>query len=166
MLWKAYWDTIASSCSFRRSTIPLPCACTASAVTRITCTAWPYWIPNAFCNPKIARLRKIPWRRKFPPRIRPRAPLSICSWAGMSSATRWKICAATARPSPANVLCAAIITDSHLNPQVYRRWFIGDRSAQRQIEQREARLAEIRAEMAALQATKHRPERAAVPDPR
>ncbi len=28
-------------------------------------------------------------------------------------------------------------TDSHLNPQVYRRWFIGDRSAQRQIEQRE-----------------------------
>jgi hypothetical protein len=31
-------------------------------------------------------------------------------------------------------------TDSHLNPQVYRRWFIGDRSTQRQIEQREARL--------------------------
>ncbi len=42
-------------------------------------------------------------------------------------------------------------TDSHLNPQVYRRWFIGDRSAQRQIEQREARLAEISVEMAALQ---------------
>jgi uncharacterized protein YPO0396 len=42
-------------------------------------------------------------------------------------------------------------TDSHLNPQVYRRWFIGDRSAQRQIEQREARLAEIGAELAALQ---------------
>lgn len=42
-------------------------------------------------------------------------------------------------------------TDSHLNPQVYRRWFIGDRSAQRQIEQREARLSEIGAEMAALQ---------------
>lgn len=43
-------------------------------------------------------------------------------------------------------------TDSHLNPQVYRRWFIGDRSAQRQIEQREARLAEIREEMVTLQA--------------
>ena len=43
-------------------------------------------------------------------------------------------------------------TDSHLNPQVYRRWFIGDRSAQRQIEQREARLAEIGTEMTALQA--------------
>jgi uncharacterized protein YPO0396 len=43
-------------------------------------------------------------------------------------------------------------TDSHLNPQVYRRWFIGDRSAQRQIEQREARLAEIRDEMVLLQA--------------
>lgn len=42
-------------------------------------------------------------------------------------------------------------TDSHLNPQVYRRWFIGDRSAQRQIEQRETRLAEIGTEMAALQ---------------
>ena len=43
-------------------------------------------------------------------------------------------------------------TDSHLNPQVYRRWFIGDRSAQRQIEQREARLAEIGTELATLQA--------------
>ncbi len=42
-------------------------------------------------------------------------------------------------------------TDSHLNPQVYRRWFIGDRSRQRQIEQREARLAEIGTELAALQ---------------
>lgn len=42
-------------------------------------------------------------------------------------------------------------TDSHLNPQIYRRWFIGDRSAQRQIEQREARLAEIREEMVLLQ---------------
>ncbi len=43
-------------------------------------------------------------------------------------------------------------TDSHLNPQTYRRWFIGDRSAQRQIEQREARLAEISEEMVLLQA--------------
>jgi uncharacterized protein YPO0396 len=43
-------------------------------------------------------------------------------------------------------------TDSHLNPQVYRRWFIGDRSAQRQIEQREARLAEIGEEMMSVQA--------------
>ncbi len=43
-------------------------------------------------------------------------------------------------------------TDSHLNPQVYRRWFIGERSAQRQIEQRQARLAEISAEMLELQA--------------
>jgi uncharacterized protein YPO0396 len=42
-------------------------------------------------------------------------------------------------------------TDSHLNPQVYRHWFIGDRSAQRQIEQREARLAEIGTEMISLQ---------------
>jgi uncharacterized protein YPO0396 len=42
-------------------------------------------------------------------------------------------------------------TDSHLNPQIYQRWFIGDRSAQRQIEQREARLSEIGQEMAALQ---------------
>ncbi len=46
-------------------------------------------------------------------------------------------------------------TDSHLNPQVYRRWFIGERSAQRQIEQREARLDEIAEEMAALQATEY-----------
>ena len=43
-------------------------------------------------------------------------------------------------------------TDSHLNPQIYRRWFIGERSAQRQIEQRQARLAEISAEMLELQA--------------
>lgn len=42
-------------------------------------------------------------------------------------------------------------TDSHLNPQVYRRWFIGDRSVQRQIEQRQARLAEIGEEMVRLQ---------------
>ena len=43
-------------------------------------------------------------------------------------------------------------TDSHLNPQVYHRWFIGERSNQRQIEQREARLAEIQAEMVGLHA--------------
>jgi uncharacterized protein YPO0396 len=42
-------------------------------------------------------------------------------------------------------------TDSHLNPQVYRRWFIGERSAQRQIEQRQERLAEIAQEMLDLQ---------------
>lgn len=42
-------------------------------------------------------------------------------------------------------------TDSHLNPQVYQRWFIGERSAQRQIEQRQARLVEIENEMVALQ---------------
>jgi uncharacterized protein YPO0396 len=43
-------------------------------------------------------------------------------------------------------------TDSHLNPQVYRRWFIGERSAPRQIEQRQARLDEIGVQLAALQA--------------
>lgn len=42
-------------------------------------------------------------------------------------------------------------TDSHLNPQIYRRWFIGDRSVQRQIEQHQARLAEIDEEMVTLQ---------------
>ncbi|MDR3573286.1 MAG: SbcC/MukB-like Walker B domain-containing protein [Anaerolineaceae bacterium] len=42
-------------------------------------------------------------------------------------------------------------TDSHLNPQAYRHWFIGDRSVQRQIEQRQARLAEIGEEMVSLQ---------------
>jgi uncharacterized protein YPO0396 len=41
-------------------------------------------------------------------------------------------------------------TDSHLNPNVYRRWFIGERAAPRQIEQRQARLDEIANEMAAL----------------
>jgi uncharacterized protein YPO0396 len=34
-------------------------------------------------------------------------------------------------------------TDSHLNPQVYKRWFIGERAAPRQIEQRESRIDEI-----------------------
>ncbi len=42
-------------------------------------------------------------------------------------------------------------TTSHMNPRVYRRWFIGDRAVPRQIEQREARLEEIRAELLALQ---------------
>jgi uncharacterized protein YPO0396 len=42
-------------------------------------------------------------------------------------------------------------TDSHLNPQVYQHWFIGDRSAQRQIEQREASLSKISEELATLQ---------------
>ncbi len=39
-------------------------------------------------------------------------------------------------------------TDSHLNPRVYRRWFIGDRAVPRQIEQREMRLAEIAEQLA------------------
>ncbi len=43
-------------------------------------------------------------------------------------------------------------TDSHLNPQVYSHWFIGERAAPRQIESRQKRLDEIAAEMAALQA--------------
>ncbi len=41
-------------------------------------------------------------------------------------------------------------TDSHLNPNVYRRWFIGERAAPRQIEQRQARLDEIAGEMVSL----------------
>ena len=41
-------------------------------------------------------------------------------------------------------------TDSHLNPQVYKRWFIGDRAVPRQIEQRQARLDEIASEMVQL----------------
>ncbi|HLE14314.1 MAG TPA: SbcC/MukB-like Walker B domain-containing protein [Anaerolineales bacterium] len=41
-------------------------------------------------------------------------------------------------------------TTSHLNPQVYRRWFIGERSNPRQIEQRQTRLAEIAAAMTEL----------------
>jgi len=41
-------------------------------------------------------------------------------------------------------------TDSHLNPQVYRRWFIGERAAARQIEQRQQRLDEIAGEMVRL----------------
>ncbi len=38
-------------------------------------------------------------------------------------------------------------TDSHLNPQVYKRWFIGERAAPRQIEQREQRIDEISGEL-------------------
>ncbi len=38
-------------------------------------------------------------------------------------------------------------TDSHLNPQVYRRWFIGERAAPRQIEQRQSRIDEIANEL-------------------
>ena len=42
-------------------------------------------------------------------------------------------------------------TSRHLNPRIYRRWFIGDRAAPRQIEQREERLTAIAQELAALQ---------------
>jgi uncharacterized protein YPO0396 len=38
-------------------------------------------------------------------------------------------------------------TDSHINPQVYKRWFIGERAAPRQIEQREQRIDEIAGEL-------------------
>ncbi|MEW5939771.1 MAG: ATP-binding protein, partial [Chloroflexota bacterium] len=41
-------------------------------------------------------------------------------------------------------------TDSHLNPNIYRRWFIGERAAPRQIEHRQARLDEIAGEMVSL----------------
>ena len=41
-------------------------------------------------------------------------------------------------------------TDSHLNPQVYGRWFIGERATPRQIESRQKRLDEIAGEMLAL----------------
>lgn len=41
-------------------------------------------------------------------------------------------------------------TDSHLNPQVYKRWFIGDRATPRQIEQRENRIDEIANELTNL----------------
>jgi uncharacterized protein YPO0396 len=43
-------------------------------------------------------------------------------------------------------------TSRHLDPQAYRRWFIGDRAIPRQIEQREERLEAIRRELLALQA--------------
>jgi len=38
-------------------------------------------------------------------------------------------------------------TDSHLNPHVYKRWFIGERAVPRQIEQREQRIDEIAGEL-------------------
>ncbi|MBI4769171.1 MAG: AAA family ATPase [Chloroflexi bacterium] len=41
-------------------------------------------------------------------------------------------------------------TTGHLNPRTCRRWFIGERALPRQIEQREARLNEIAAEMVTL----------------
>lgn len=41
-------------------------------------------------------------------------------------------------------------TTSHLNPQQYRQWFIGDRATPRQIEQREERLNAIGVELAEL----------------
>ena len=41
-------------------------------------------------------------------------------------------------------------TISHLNPQVYKRWFIGQRAIPRQVEQRQTRLEEIAKELAAL----------------
>ena len=39
---------------------------------------------------------------------------------------------------------------SHLNPQVYKRWFIGQRAIPRQVEQRQVRLVEIAGELDAL----------------
>ena len=42
-------------------------------------------------------------------------------------------------------------TDNHLNPNVYGRWFIGERAAPRQIESRQKRLEEIANEMTLLQ---------------
>ena len=42
-------------------------------------------------------------------------------------------------------------TTSHMNPRVYRRWFIGERAVPRQIEQRQARLEEIRVELLTCQ---------------
>jgi uncharacterized protein YPO0396 len=41
-------------------------------------------------------------------------------------------------------------TDSHLNPHVYRRWFIGERAIPRQIEHRAARLKDIAEQLAAI----------------
>jgi chromosome segregation ATPase len=43
-------------------------------------------------------------------------------------------------------------TSRHLNPRIYRRWFIGDRAIPRQIGQREAQLDGIRQELLTLQA--------------
>ncbi|MGD8403294.1 MAG: SbcC/MukB-like Walker B domain-containing protein [Anaerolineales bacterium] len=41
-------------------------------------------------------------------------------------------------------------TDSHLNPHVYRRWFIGERATTSQVESRQQRLDEIAKEMISL----------------
>lgn len=41
-------------------------------------------------------------------------------------------------------------TDTHLNPHMYRRWFIGERAIPRQIEQREARLKDIADQLAVI----------------
>jgi uncharacterized protein YPO0396 len=41
-------------------------------------------------------------------------------------------------------------TDSHLNPQVYRRWFIGERAVMSQVESRQQRLDEIAKEETSL----------------
>ena len=41
-------------------------------------------------------------------------------------------------------------TTSHLDPRVYRRWFIGARATPRQVEQRQARVEEIAGEMSTL----------------
>ena len=46
-------------------------------------------------------------------------------------------------------------TDIHLNPQIYRRWFIGERATPRQIESRQQRLDEIAKEMVALNERDH-----------
>ena len=46
-------------------------------------------------------------------------------------------------------------TDSHLNPQIYKRWFIGERAAPRQIESRQQRLDEIAHEMITLNERDH-----------
>jgi uncharacterized protein YPO0396 len=46
-------------------------------------------------------------------------------------------------------------TDSHLNPHVYGRWFIGERAATRQIESRQQRLDEITKEMTTLNERDH-----------
>jgi uncharacterized protein YPO0396 len=43
-------------------------------------------------------------------------------------------------------------TSRHLDPRIYRRWFIGERAIPRQIEQREERLDAIRQELLGLQA--------------
>lgn len=43
-------------------------------------------------------------------------------------------------------------TSSHLDPRLYRRWFIGERAIPRQIEQRQERLGDIARELVELQA--------------